>query len=93
MRHERIRRLFALTAVVLLTAAAAAAQWSQSTSPLPAPTGMVNDYAGVLDAGTKQQIEQKLRDFRDSTSPKVEIAVAIVKTTRSEEHTSELQSH
>lgn len=54
---------------------------SQDTSPLPAPTGMVNDYAGVLDAATKQQLEQKLTTFRDSTNPKVELAVAIVKTT------------
>jgi uncharacterized protein len=42
---------------------------------------MVNDYAGVLDPATKQQLEQKLISFRDSTNPKVEIAVAIVKTT------------
>lgn len=55
--------------------------WSQNVSPLPAPTGMVNDYAGVLDAGVKQQLEQKLRNFRDTTNPQVEIGVAIVKTT------------
>ena len=55
--------------------------WSQNTSPLPTPTGMVNDYAGVLDAATKQQLEHKLTTFRESTNPKVELAVAIVKTT------------
>ena len=42
---------------------------------------MVNDYANVLDDATKQQIDQKLRNFRDTTNPKVELAVAIVKTT------------
>jgi uncharacterized protein len=42
---------------------------------------MVNDYANVLDVGTKQQLEQKLRSFRDTSNPKVELAVAIVKTT------------
>ena len=42
---------------------------------------MVNDYAGVLDPSGKQQLEQKLTSFRDSTNPKVELAVAIVHTT------------
>jgi len=55
--------------------------WSQNVSPLGTPTGMVNDYAGVLDEGTKQQIEQKLRNFKDTTNPQVELAVAIVRTT------------
>lgn len=55
--------------------------WSQNVSPLPEPTGFVNDYAGVVDAPTKQQLETKLKDLRDTTSPSVEIAVAVVKTT------------
>ena len=55
--------------------------WSQNTSPLPAPTGFVNDYAGVIDAATKQQLETKLKDLKDTTNPSVEIAVVVVKTT------------
>ena len=39
------------------------------------------DYAGVLDANTKQTLERKIIAFRDSTNPKVELAVAIVQTT------------
>ena len=39
------------------------------------------DYAGVLDANTKQAIEQKIIAFRDSSNPRVELAVAIVGTT------------
>ena len=50
-------------------------------SPLPAPTGFVNDYAGVLDANTKQNLENKLTEFKQQTNPSVEIGVAIVKTT------------
>jgi uncharacterized protein len=57
------------------------ANWSLNRSPLPPPTGFVNDYAGVIDAATKQQLEEKLRNLRDTTDPPVEIAVAIVKTT------------
>ena len=55
--------------------------FSINESPLPAPTSPVMDYAGVLDAGTKQAVEQKIIQFRDRTNPKIELAVAIVKTT------------
>ena len=55
--------------------------WSINTSPLPAPTGAVNDYTGVIDAATKQQLETKLKTLKDTTNPSVEIAVAVVKTT------------
>ncbi len=58
-----------------------AAPWSPNSSPLPPPTGYVNDYAGVIDAGTKQQLEAKLQDLKETTNPSVEIGVAVVKTT------------
>ncbi|HEV7700825.1 MAG TPA: TPM domain-containing protein [Pyrinomonadaceae bacterium] len=82
-------RKFSLTvlftaATLLIAAFSAFSQtqpWSQNTSPLPAPTGFVNDYAGVIDAATKQQLETKLKNLRDTTSPSVEIGVAVVKTT------------
>jgi len=57
------------------------APFSINESPLPAPTGPVMDYVGVLDANTKQTLEKRLIEFRDRTNPKVELAVAIVKTT------------
>lgn len=50
-------------------------------SPLPAPTGFVNDYAGVIDADTKQRLEARIKAFKEKTNPQVELAVAIVKTT------------
>ena len=77
-------KLCLLTMTILLALLPALGQdapWSQNTSPLPEPTGFVNDYAGVIDAATKQQIEAKLKDLRDTTNPSVEIAVAVVKTT------------
>ena len=68
----------------LLCFAAAGNAFGQRTasineSPLPAPTGHVNDYAGVIDAATKSNLEQRLRNFK--TDSGVEIAVAVVKTT------------
>ena len=55
--------------------------FSLNESPLPAPTSPVMDYVGVLDAATKQALEQKIIAFRDSSNPRVELAVAIVATT------------
>ncbi len=76
---------FFLVAFLFVAALAGNAQdstpWSQNVSPLPAPTGFVNDYAGVIDAATKQQLETKLKNFKETTNPSVEIAVAVVKTT------------
>lgn len=55
--------------------------FSVNESPLPAPTAPVNDYVGVLDENTKQQLNQKIIDFKARTNPPVELAVAIIKTT------------
>ncbi|MBL8182908.1 MAG: TPM domain-containing protein [Blastocatellia bacterium] len=76
-RSFNFRTLFAVAALML----AASTAFSQATSPLPAPTGMVNDYAGVIDAATKESLETKLRQLKESTNPPVEIAVVVVKTT------------
>jgi uncharacterized protein len=58
-----------------------AQEFSLNESPLGAPTSPVMDYASVLDAETKQALEKRIIEFRDRTNPKVELAVAIVKTT------------
>ena len=42
------------------------------------PTKLVNDYAGVLEAGSEQQLERKLVAYDDSTS--TQIAIVTVKT-------------
>jgi uncharacterized protein len=55
--------------------------FSINESPLPAPTSPVTDLAGVLDAAAKQSLEKRLIEFRDKTNPRVELAVAIVRTT------------
>src|SRR5690606_5982861 len=71
-----------LVVVAFLIATQAFAQdepFSIDNSPLPAPTGHVNDYVGVIDEATKTRLEQRLRDFRTATG--VEIAVAVVNTT------------
>ncbi len=70
-----------LSLAVLGIGAQETTPWSANVSPLPAPTGMVNDYAGVLDEATKSQIESRLRELKTKTAPPIEIAVAVVRTT------------
>jgi uncharacterized protein len=80
----KIKFLIAGALALVLWHAAGAQEpqgWSQNVSPLPAPTGFVNDYSGVIDAATKRQLETKLKTLRDTSNPSVEIAVAIVDTT------------
>lgn len=48
-------------------------------SPLPRPTGFVNDYANVFDDESKERLESALRELRDKSD--VEFAVVTVETT------------
>jgi uncharacterized protein len=86
MKKRRLPQKFSLLAAAATLVIAAgialgqeAKPWSQNESPLPAPTGHVNDYAGAIDAATKQQLETRLRELKAKTG--VELAVAVVKTT------------
>src|SRR5438034_11168665 len=73
--------VWVLLSAVAMLSAQSTEPFSTNVSPLPAPTGFVNDYAGVIDAATKQQLETRLKQFKEKTNPSVEIAVAVVKTT------------
>ena len=55
--------------------------FSIDESPLPSPTSPVMDFAGVIDSATKKRLEEKIIEFRDSSNPSVELAVAVVDTT------------
>lgn len=74
---------YLFAALLLCTAASTAfsqeaTPWSQNVSPLPAPTGPVNDYAGVIPAETVAQLNKRLTEYQRSTG--VELAVAVVRT-------------
>jgi uncharacterized protein len=59
------RRAFSILALacalVFMTGGRAMAQTTQS--PLPPPTGYVNDYAGVIDSATKERLETTLTNL------------------------------
>ncbi|MDI1241975.1 MAG: TPM domain-containing protein [bacterium] len=76
-------KLISVAAALLLYLAASPAlsqtEWDPNVSPLPTPSGPVNDYASVVDQATKERLDKRLIDYQRSTG--VELAVAVVKTT------------
>lgn len=80
-------RLLWVGLVVLLFAAplTLSAQDSATDNPnavipdRPNPPRLVNDFVGMLNSNERQQLEQKLRTYNDSTS--TQITIVIVKTT------------
>jgi uncharacterized protein len=55
--------------------------FSNTESPLPAPTAPISDYAGVIDDNVEAQLNSRIIEFRDKSNPRVELAVVTVKTT------------
>jgi uncharacterized protein len=63
--------------VILFTAAHGYAQTTQS--PLPPPSGYVNDYVGVIDGAVKSELETTLTNL--DREQKIQFAVVVVDTT------------
>ena len=70
-------------ACVLVLAASQRAPAQATHSPLPPPTGYVNDYAHVIDDGTKQQLETILTKLDEEQQ--IQFAVVTVDTTNGQE--------
>ncbi len=66
-------------AFVLLLAAIVSASGQTAQSPLPPPTGYVNDYAKVIDESTKQQLETTLANL--DQQQQIQFSVVTVDTT------------
>jgi tetratricopeptide (TPR) repeat protein/uncharacterized membrane protein YgcG len=54
-------------------------QFAQTKQEIPAPTAHVNDFAGVLDQGTRQQLENILANMKLKTG--IEFDIATVEST------------
>ena len=67
--------------MILFTAAHGYAQTTQS--PLPPPSGYVNDYVGVIDRAVKNELETTLTNL--DREQKIQFAVAVVDTTGGQE--------
>lgn len=76
-RKLAVQIVFVLACVLCAGIGVARAETAQS--PLPPPTGYVNDYANVIDAATKQRLETILDNLKKVG--KIETAVVTVNTT------------
>ena len=72
-----------LAGALLIIASVSYAGAQTAKSPLPAPTGYVNDYANVIDSQTKSRLETVLTNLKQRAD--IEIAVVTVPTTNGEE--------
>jgi len=66
-------------AFVLLVAAIVSASGQTAQSPLPPPTGYVNDYAAIIDQATKQRLETTLANL--DHQQQIQFSVVTVDTT------------
>src|SRR5690242_8692697 len=74
-------RIFLIVAgaLVLLLSAIVSVPSQTAQSPLPSPTGYVNDYARVIDSATKQQLETTLTNL--DQQQQIQFSVVTVDTT------------
>lgn len=79
MQHRRATTPLAIFASICLLCCISIAQAQRTQSPLPPPTGYVNDYAGVIDAATKSRMETILTNLKQRAD--IEFAVVTVNTT------------
>jgi uncharacterized protein len=83
MGFQRISRPALVLAALLLFACELDARAQQpraySQSPLPPPTGYVNDFASVIDDATEERLERMLTNLKDRAG--IEFAVVTVPTT------------
>jgi uncharacterized protein len=79
-----LRHITALLFVALLFGSASLTAKAQTTtSPLPPPTGYVNDYANVIKPETKAKLDTILTNLKKKAD--IEIAVVTVPTTNGED--------
>jgi uncharacterized protein len=78
MIKPAISSIFAL-AITVVAMAGGPANAQTAQSPLPKPTGYVNDYAGVIDSATKDRLEVTLGNLDRQQS--IQFAVVTIETT------------
>lgn len=77
-------KIYSLLCAFLLLAAS-----SLAASSFPAPSGYVNDFAGLLSSEQRQALEQKLAQFEQSTSNEISIATLTTLEGDSIDHVAE----
>src|SRR6266404_982387 len=82
MKRTRLFLIFT-AAFVLLLLGRGSVNARAAQSPLPQPTGYVNDYAGVIDSATKARLETTLGNL--DRQQQIQFSVVTVDTTGGQE--------
>src|ERR1700743_3480666 len=76
LRMQNLRRF--RVALLFLLALSPLASLAEKVATMPAPTGYINDYAGVLTAPAKSELEDLCRELHDKA--KAQLFVVTIKT-------------
>jgi uncharacterized membrane protein YgcG/Flp pilus assembly protein TadD len=79
LSHKKLTRILLFCVSATLIGSLSVNLSAQTKLQIPAPTGHVNDFAGVLDANTKQQLENILTNLKLKTG--IEFDIATVEST------------
>jgi uncharacterized protein len=66
-----MKRTNVLCRLLLLLLAIALPSFAEKVSTLPAPTGYIDDYAGVFSSQAKTEMEELSRELHDKTRAQV----------------------
>src|SRR5687768_2609700 len=81
--HRKSRLILLLSCSAALFFSVTADQFAQSPVRMPARAGHVNDFAGVVDERTRQQLENTLDNVKQKTG--IEFVIATVESTAGQE--------
>ena len=81
--HRRAEGTLLLLGCTALFLFVATNQRAQTRTPLPKPTGHVNDFTGVVDEKTRLQLENVLENVKQKAG--IEFAIAVVESTGGQE--------
>src|SRR5438067_12229732 len=80
LKHSnRFLVLFATLIVTSLLLSVSVRAQESGQTPLPSPTGRVNDFAGVIDASVKERLENMLANLKERGG--IEFGIVLVKST------------
>lgn len=77
--HKRFLSLFATLILAALLLISSARAQDAGQTPVPSPTGRVNDFAGVVDASVKERLEKMLANLKERGG--IEFSIVLVKST------------
>jgi tetratricopeptide (TPR) repeat protein len=81
--HRKSRLLLLLSCGVVFFLSIGVVQLAQTTSQIPARTGYLNDFAGVIDQKTRRHLDEVLKNVHQKSG--IELVIATIESTGGQE--------